>query len=141
VKSLQDLTRQIHKKDKGDEVEIEYIRDKKKNTAKIKVDEEKDRGVFFIPSEKGGIGLNIDEPFFSPRSKYEDSLDSVTKKQLLDEDVFDNFLNKSWKKLYRLQENQEDSYRKLIEELNEGNNQFPEKSYTQAMRWYRGITV
>jgi len=101
VKSLQDLTRQIQKKEKGEEIEIEYIRNKKKNTVKVKVDEEKDRGVFFIPSERRRIGLSTGETFFSPRNKYEESLKSQSEKQFL----------------------------------------YPEKSYTQTMKWYRGITV
>jgi membrane-associated protease RseP (regulator of RpoE activity) len=141
VKSLQDLTRQIHKKDKNEEIEIEYIRDKKKNTVKVKVDEEKDQGVFFVPSERSRIGIVTDEPFFSPRYKYEDRLKSQSEKQFLYEDVFKNILDKSQKKLYRLQEEQGDSYRKLFEDFSKMNGGSPEKSYTQAMKWYRGIIV
>jgi len=141
VGSLQDLTRQIQKKDKGEEIEIEYIRDKKKNTVKVKVDEEKDRGVFFIPSERSRIGLVTEEPFLSPRYKYEDSLKSQSERQFLHEDLFNNFLDKSGKKLYRLQEEQGDSLRKLFEEFNKMNDRFPKEPYTQAMKWYRGIIV
>ena len=141
VGSLQDLTRQIQKKDKGEEIEIEYIRDKKMNAVKVKVDEEKDRGIFFIPSERSRIGLETEEPFLSPRYKFEDNLKSQSERQFLHEDLFNNFLDKSGKKLYRLQEKQGDSFRKLFEEFNKMNDRFPEKSYTQAMKWYRGIIV
>lgn len=141
VGSLQDLTRQIQKKDKGEEIEIEYIRDKKKNTVKVKVDEEKDRGVFFIPSERSRVGLSTGESFISPRYKDEDSLESQSEKRFLYEDIFKNFLDKSRKKLYRLQEEQGDSFRKLFEEFNTMNDRSPEKSYTPTMKWYRGITV
>ncbi|MBN2246967.1 MAG: PDZ domain-containing protein, partial [Candidatus Aminicenantes bacterium] len=120
MKSIQDLTRQIQKKDKGEEIEIEYIRDKKKNTVKVKVDEEKNRGIFFVPSERSMMGFLTDEPFLSPRYKYEDSLESQSERQFLYEDIFKSILDKSGKKLYRLQE---------------------EQAYTQDMKWYRGITV
>ncbi len=141
VKSLQDLTRQIQKKDKGEEIEIEYIRDKKKKTVKVKVDEEKDRGIFFVPSERSMMGFLTDEPFLSPRHKYEDSFESRSDRQFLYEDMFKNLLDRSGKKLYRLQEEQEDSFRKLFEEFNEQLIQFPEKSSTQEVKWYRGITI
>jgi serine protease Do len=50
VEQTQDLVGLIQDKEKGDKITVEYIRDKKKRTAEVEVEEEEGRTNLFVPS-------------------------------------------------------------------------------------------
>ena len=89
VDKISDMSEMIQKKEKGDQLEIEFLRNKKKMTVKVEIDEEKrERGLFFEFSRSGDNYVdalgdfyeNFEKSYKNWRKEHEDEVEKNMKK-------------------------------------------------------------
>ncbi len=112
VDKISDMSEMIQKKDKGDQLEIEFLRNKKKMTVKVEIDEEKrERGLFYQFSRNG-------KNFGNALGDFYENLEKMQKNWWKDyeKDMKENMkkLNEEMKKLSKkVQEQTKDKWKKL----------------------------
>lgn len=115
VERSQDLVGLIQDKEKGDKITIEFLRDKKKRTAEVEVEEEEGRISYLAPGEGSILG-----------GKYQDAYREQSRKlaetyKKLGEDYYKSHLEKQekmrdvlMKQLEKQREEAEENYRKVL---------------------------
>ncbi len=112
VDKISDMSEMIQKKDKGDQIEIEFLRNKKKMTVKVEIDEEKrERGLFYQFSRDG-------KDFGSTLGDFYENLEKMQKNRWKDYEkhMKENMkkLNEEMKKLSKkVQEQTKETWKKL----------------------------